>query len=66
VLLLESTYGDRNHRTYAIENAAEEVEDIIVEASKMAGNILIPSFARVGDRNYLSYFAHSCIQKGQS
>lgn len=43
VLLLESTYGNRNHRS--MDETLEEFENIIVEASKNGGNILIPSFA---------------------
>jgi len=43
VLLLESTYGDRDHRP--MEETLSEFEDIIIEASEKNGNILIPSFA---------------------
>ena len=43
VLLLESTYGDRNHRP--MDETLKEFEDIITEASVNGGNILIPSFA---------------------
>jgi len=43
VLLMESTYGDRNHRP--MDKTLQEFEDIIVEASENGGNILIPSFA---------------------
>ncbi len=43
VLLLESTYGDRDHRP--MDETLEELENIIAEASKNGGNILIPSFA---------------------
>ena len=42
VLLLESTYGDRNHRP--MDETLEEFENIITEASVNGGNILIPSF----------------------
>lgn len=43
VLLMESTYGDRNHRP--MDETLQEFKDIIVEASQNGGNILIPSFA---------------------
>jgi metallo-beta-lactamase family protein len=43
VLLLESTYGGRNHRP--LDNTLEEFSEIIDSAFKSGGNILIPSFA---------------------
>ena len=43
VLLLESTYGDRDHR--AMDETLEEFASIIAEASENGGNILIPAFA---------------------
>jgi len=43
VLLMESTYGDRNHRP--MEETLDEFRDIIREATESGGNILIPSFA---------------------
>ncbi|MDF1621891.1 MAG: MBL fold metallo-hydrolase [Pseudohongiella nitratireducens] len=43
ILLLESTYGDRDHRS--MEDTLQEFEDVIEEASANGGNILIPSFA---------------------
>jgi metallo-beta-lactamase family protein len=43
VLLLESTYGDRDHRP--MEETLEELEQIISHASQHGGNVLIPSFA---------------------
>ncbi len=43
VLLLESTYGDRDHKT--LEETLEEFEHVIEDASKNGGNILIPAFA---------------------
>jgi metallo-beta-lactamase family protein len=42
-LLLESTYGDRDHRPMA--DTLDELADIIAQASRSGGNILIPSFA---------------------
>jgi metallo-beta-lactamase family protein len=43
VLLLESTYGDRDHRS--MDETLAEFEGIITEASENGGNILIPAFA---------------------
>ncbi len=43
ILLLESTYGDRNHRS--MDQTLLELEDIVTQVSNSNGNILIPSFA---------------------
>ncbi len=43
VLLLESTYGDREHRS--LEKTLEEFEGVILNAASTGGNILIPTFA---------------------
>ena len=43
VLLLESTYGDREHRP--MDETLDEFENVIEDASQNGGNILIPSFA---------------------
>jgi metallo-beta-lactamase family protein len=43
VVLLESTYGDRNHRP--LQETLDEFCDILREAEQTNGNILIPSFA---------------------
>lgn len=43
ILLMESTYGDRNHRP--MDDTLIELEDIIQNASENNGNILIPAFA---------------------
>lgn len=42
-VLMESTYGDRNHRPYAA--TLEELRAIFVRAHKDGGNVLIPAFA---------------------
>lgn len=62
VLLLESTYGDRNHRS--LEETLEEFENIIIEASKNGGNILIPSFA-VGRTQEIIFRLGELYQKGK-
>jgi metallo-beta-lactamase family protein len=61
VLLLESTYGDRNHRP--MDETLEEFESIIAEASENGGNILIPSFA-VGRTQEIIFRLGELYQKG--
>jgi metallo-beta-lactamase family protein len=43
LVLMESTYGDRNHR--AFESTLAELRSIFHGAAKRGGNILIPAFA---------------------
>ena len=62
VLLLESTYGDRNHRP--MDETLQEFEDIIVDASENGGNILIPSFA-VGRTQEIIFRLGEMYQKGK-
>jgi len=62
VLLLESTYGDRDHRP--MDETLEEFENIIVEASENGGNILIPSFA-VGRTQEIIFRLGELYQKGK-
>jgi len=61
VLMLESTYGDRNHRP--MDETLEEFESIITEASENGGNILIPSFA-VGRTQEIIFRLGELYQKG--
>jgi metallo-beta-lactamase family protein len=53
LVLLESTYGDRNHRS--VESTLDELHGIFREAAKGGGNVLIPAFAvgRTQDLLYL-------------
>lgn len=53
LVLMESTYGDRNHRPF--ESTVEELGAIFEHASSVGGNILIPAFAvgRTQDILYL-------------
>jgi metallo-beta-lactamase family protein len=62
ILLLESTYGDRDHRTMAA--TLQEFEDVIEEASRNGGNILIPSFA-VGRTQEIIFRLGELYQKGK-
>lgn len=61
VLLLESTYGDREHRS--MEETLNEFESVISEASQNRGNILIPSFA-VGRTQEIIFRLGELYQKG--
>jgi len=53
LVLMESTYGDRNHRSW--DETSTEVEEIANIAGAAKGNILIPSFA-VGRTQMLLYW----------
>lgn len=52
LVILESTYGDRNHRSWA--STWRELGDIFRAAAGSAGNILIPAFA-IGRSQELIY-----------
>ena len=52
LVLMESTYGDRLHRSDAETN--QEVDEIFRLAAKGSGNVLIPAFA-VGRTQHLLY-----------
>lgn len=43
VLMLESTYGDRDHRP--LDETLQEFKSVFVEAAEKGGNVLIPAFA---------------------
>ncbi|QTH64531.1 MBL fold metallo-hydrolase [Psychrosphaera ytuae] len=62
ILLMESTYGDRDHRS--IEETLDEFETVITEASENGGNILIPSFA-VGRTQEIIFRLGELYQKGK-
>ncbi|MET0104660.1 MAG: MBL fold metallo-hydrolase [Sedimenticola sp.] len=62
VLLLESTYGDRNHRP--LDETLEEFEAVIQAASQSGGNILIPAFA-VGRTQDLIYWLGQQHREGK-
>lgn len=62
VLLLESTYGDRNHRS--MDETLQEFESIVDESTENGGNILIPSFA-VGRTQEILFRLGELYQKGK-
>jgi metallo-beta-lactamase family protein len=53
LVILESTYGDRNHRPF--ESTLDELQTIFRDAARSRGNVLIPAFAvgRTQDLLYL-------------
>ncbi len=53
VILMESTYGDRDHRDH--DATIEELADILQQAHRDGGNVLMPSFA-VGRTQDLIYY----------
>ena len=53
VVLMESTYGDRDHRSH--EDTIEELAGILQQAHRDGGNVLMPSFA-VGRTQDLIYY----------
>ncbi|MFG3450768.1 MBL fold metallo-hydrolase RNA specificity domain-containing protein [Stutzerimonas stutzeri] len=62
VLLMESTYGDRDHRDH--EATIEELADILQQAHRDGGNVLMPSFA-VGRTQDLIYYLGLLYQQGR-
>ena len=56
-ILMESTYGDRNHRGWA--ETYNELADIFEQATKSKGNILIPAFAVGRTQALLHLFAEN-------
>jgi metallo-beta-lactamase family protein len=62
VVLLESTYGDRDHR--CSEDTLDELLEILQQAHRDGGNVLIPSFA-VGRTQDLIYYLGRFYQEGR-
>ena len=52
IVLLESTYGDRNHRT--LTETHDELADVLAAAHADGGNVIIPAFA-IGRTQELLY-----------
>jgi metallo-beta-lactamase family protein len=61
-LLLESTYGNRNHKDVSLR--AEQLKQIIDDTMQRGGNLVIPSFA-VERTQDLLYDLNSLQMKGQ-
>ncbi len=62
VLLLESTYGDRDHNP--LDDTLEEFAHILNEAHENGGNVLIPAFA-VGRTQEIIFRLGELYQQGQ-
>lgn len=62
IVLLESTYGDRNHRP--LDATLTEFKEIIESAAGAGGNILIPAFA-VGRTQDLIYWLGQLHREGR-
>ena len=61
ILLLETTYGDRNHRP--LNDTLEELEQIVETAAKEGGKILIPAFAVGRTQDLLYWFGQFSRKK---
>lgn len=62
VVMLESTYGDRNHRP--LDDTLDEFKEVIKTCSETGGNILIPSFA-LGRTQDVIYWLGQLYQDNQ-
>ena len=58
-VIMESTYGDRDH---AAANWEEKLAEIINETVKRNGNVIIPAFA-VGRTQIILYYLHRLFQE---
>jgi metallo-beta-lactamase family protein len=59
-VLMESTYGDRNHRDRA--ETMSELGGILERAWNAGGNVLIPAFAVGRSQELLYWFARICVE----
>jgi metallo-beta-lactamase family protein len=62
LLLVESTYGDRNHR--AMEDTLTELKDVLRDTWQEGGNVMIPAFA-VGRTQELLFHLGCLYQQGE-
>ena len=62
VLFIESTYGDRFHRS--MEDTNKEFQEVIIAAHRDGGNLIIPAFA-VGRTQEILYIINELYQKKQ-
>ncbi len=61
-LILESTYGDRNHDLTTSADKERELADVLRAALTRGGNIIIPSFA-VGRTQEMLYYIKKLIKE---
>jgi metallo-beta-lactamase family protein len=62
LVLLESTYGERLHRSHA--DTLTELGEVLHEAARVGGNVLIPSFAVGRTQDLLYLFAEHRVEWG--
>jgi metallo-beta-lactamase family protein len=62
-LLMECTYGDRNHRPFS--DAGDELSNIIAEAVAKKGKIIVPAFS-LGRTQELIYALHKLHDQGKT
>ncbi|WP_187648492.1 MBL fold metallo-hydrolase RNA specificity domain-containing protein [Nitrosophilus labii] len=60
-VFIESTYGDRCHRTY--EDSVDEFKNAVIETISNKGNVLIPSFAIERTQQILAIFKEMEIKR---
>ena len=63
LVLLESTYGDEEHR-HSHDDVEKELERILVRAVERRGHVLIPAFA-IGRTQTLLYHLNSLVEAGR-
>jgi len=63
VVVMESTYGDREHRC-SHDDVEKELERIVMRATARKGHILIPAFA-IGRTQTLLYHLNTLIEAGR-
>lgn len=61
VIVMESTYGDRDHRS--LEETVQQFGEVLVEAIRSNGKVLIPSFAIGRSQNMLYHIAELVRQR---
>lgn len=63
VVVMESTYGDREHRC-SHDDVEKELERIVKRAAALHGHILVPAFA-IGRTQTLLYHLNTLIESGR-
>lgn len=61
-VVIEGTYGDRNHEIFTDAEKEAELAEILADGIKRGGNIVIPSFA-VGRTQELMYYIKNMLAK---
>lgn len=61
ILIMESTYGDRLHKTY--EEAARDLREVVRSTSRQRGKVIIPAFA-VGRTQEIVYTLNQLEAEG--